>query len=301
MAGINGMVGSHVASRALQLGYKVVGKSSSELDFTDRKATFKELELEQPDVLIIAAAIVGGIGANLAEPVKFLTDNLQIQSNLIDGAFAAKIERLVFLGSSCIYPKLGKQPLIESELLSGHLESSNKPYAIAKLAGIELVDAYRNQFGMKWISAIPCNLYGSNDNFSTESSHVLAALVRKIHLAKLSNAKSVTIWGDGSPLREFLNVEDASAAILHLVQSEPEDSVFNLGSDEEISVKDLASLISKIVGYEGEFEFDETKPNGTPRKLMSSTRIRALGWQPRISLETGIREMYEWFKLNYED
>jgi GDP-L-fucose synthase len=301
VAGINGMVGSHVASRALQLGYKVVGKSSSELDFTDRKATFKELELEQPDVLIIAAAIVGGIGANLAEPVKFLTDNLQIQSNLIDGAFAAKIERLVFLGSSCIYPKLGKQPLIESELLSGHLESSNKPYAIAKLAGIELVDAYRNQFGMKWISAIPCNLYGSNDNFSTESSHVLAALVRKIHLAKLSNAKSVTIWGDGSPLREFLNVEDASAAILHLVQSEPEDSVFNLGSDEEISVKDLASLISKIVGYEGEFEFDETKPNGTPRKLMSSTRIRALGWQPRISLETGIREMYEWFKLNYED
>ena len=295
------MVGSHVASRAVRLGYTTVGKSSTELDFTDRKATFRELKLEQPDVLVIAAAIVGGIGANLAEPVRFLTNNLQIQSNLIDGAFATKIEKLVFLGSSCIYPKFGNQPLTEDQLLSGHLEPSNKPYAIAKLAGIELVDAYRREFGMNWVSVIPCNLYGTNDNFSIESSHVLAALVRKIHVAKLSNAKSVSIWGDGSPLREFLNVEDASNGILHLLQSESKDSVFNLGSDQEISVRDLAGLISKIVGFEGEFEFDETKPNGTPRKVMSSDKIRALGWSPRISLENGIRETYEWYKLNHAD
>jgi GDP-L-fucose synthase len=294
VAGINGLVGSNVSRKAKARGYEVSGKSSSRLDFTDRSKTFIELEVEKPDVLVIAAAIVGGIGANLEHPVKFLTKNLQIQCNLIDGAFNAGISKLVFLGSSCIYPKLSPQPIVEDYLLSGKLESSNQPYAIAKIAGIELVNSYRKQFGVNWVSVMPSNLYGPNDNFDLNSSHVLAALIRKIHAAKVSNMTTVTIWGDGSPLREFLHVEDAADAILHLAESKSQESIFNLGSDYEISILELAKLIAEVVGFTGNFVFDNSRPNGTPRKLMSSDRLASLGWKPKISLKIGIRQTYEW-------
>ena len=299
IAGINGMVGSQIARQAAQRGYMVAGKSSSKLDFTNRHNTFKDLELEKPDALVIAAAVVGGIGANIAEPVRFLTNNLQIQSNLIDGAFAAKINKLVFLGSSCIYPKMAPQPLLEDYLFSGQLESTNKPYAVAKLAGIELVEAYRTQFGMNWVSVLPSNLYGMNDDFSVEKSHVLAALIRRIHEAKINELNQVTVWGDGSPLREFLNSKDVANGILHILENDSEYSVLNLGSEEEVSVKELAILISKIVDFHGELKFDLSKPNGTPRKLMSSEKFRSLGWKSTITLENGIRETYDWYKSNY--
>ena len=295
VAGINGLVGSNVAKNALRLGYEVLGKSSSRLDFTNREDTFGELDIEKPEVLIIAAAVVGGIGANSEQPVKFISTNLQIQCNLIDAAFASGVKKLIFLGSSCIYPKFSKQPILEEFLLSGKLEPSNQPYAIAKLAGIELVDSYRKQFGLDWVSVLPCNLYGPNDNFDFSSSHVLAALIRKIHEAKVCKSPTVTLWGDGSPLREFLHAEDAAAGILHLVNHKTQDSIFNLGSESEVSIIELANTISKVVGFDGEFVFDESMPNGTPRKLMSSRRIRDLGWSAKIPLASGIQQTYDWY------
>ena len=301
VAGINGLVGSNVAKNALRLGHEVRGKSSSLLDFTNRSETFRELDLEKPEVLIIAAAVVGGIGANSEQPVKFITKNLQIQCNLIDAAFSSGVKKLVFLGSSCIYPKFSKQPILEEYLLTGKLEPSNQPYAIAKLAGIELVDSYRKQFELDWVSVLPCNLYGPSDNFDLDSSHVLAALIRKIHEAKIFKSPTVTLWGDGSPLREFLHAEDAAEGILHLVNTKTEDSVFNLGSESEISIIELARIISKIIGFNGEFVFDLSKPNGTPRKLMNSQRIRNLGWSAKIQLFSGIQQTYDWYLSKNEN
>jgi GDP-L-fucose synthase len=301
VAGLRGLVGSHVAKLAESEGFRISGKPSSELDFRNRDATFQELISLKPDVLVIAAAVVGGIGANSEYPVKFLTDNLQIQCNLIDAAHAAQVKKLVFLGSSCIYPKLSKQPIIEDYLLTGELESTNKPYALAKISGIELINSYRKEFGYDWASIMPCNLYGPKDNFDLQSSHVLAALIRKIHEAKKNGKDRVSIWGDGTPLREFLYVEDAAKGIVQLVQSESESGLYNLGSGEEISIKELAILVGGIVGYDGSFEFDNSKPNGTHRKLMSSERLRNLGWKPETSLEVGVIKTYEWYVSSMGD
>lgn len=295
VAGLRGLVGSHVARLAEREGFRISGKPSSELDFRNRDATFLELTSLKPDVLVIAAAVVGGIGANSEYPVKFLTDNLQIQCNLIDAAHAAQVKKVVFLGSSCIYPKLSKQPIKEDYLLTGELESTNKPYALAKISGIELINSYRKEFGYDWASILPCNLYGPEDNFDLQSSHVLAALIRKIHEAKKNGKDRVSIWGDGTPLREFLYVEDAAKGIVQLVQAESESGLYNLGSGTEISIKELAILVGEIVGYEGSFEFDNTKPNGTYRKLMSSERLRNLGWNPETPLEVGVMKTYEWY------
>jgi GDP-L-fucose synthase len=301
VAGIGGLVGSHVAKLAEREGFQISGKPSSGLDFRNRKATFLELTSLKPDVLVIAAAVVGGIGANSDYPVKFLTENLQIQCNLIDAAHAAHVKKVVFLGSSCIYPKLSKQPIVEDYLLTGELESTNKPYALAKISGIELINSYRKEFGYDWASIMPCNLYGPNDNFDLQSSHVLPALIRKIYEAKKNGKDIVSIWGDGTPLREFLYAEDAAKGIIQIVRSESESSLYNLGSGQEISIKDLAILVGNVVGYEGNFEFDDSKPNGTHRKLMSSERLRKLGWKPETSLEVGLLKTYQWYASSTQD
>ena len=265
VAGINGMVGSAFALEAKTQGHEVFGKSSSELNFTDRKATFKEIQDSNPESLVIAAAKVGGIGANSSQPVDFLSVNLQIQTNLLDAAHYANIEKVLFLGSSCIYPKFASQPMSESALLTGSLEPTNEPYAIAKIAGLKLVEAYRRQYGHRWISAMPTNMYGPRDNFNLESAHVIPALIHQFHKAKTSRLNEVEIWGDGLPLREFLHVNDLARACLILLHEYDDSLAINIGSGQEISIKQLASLISKVVGFSGEIVFDETRPNGAPR------------------------------------
>ena len=298
IAGINGMVGSSIQKTGISRGHEIVGFSSASVDFLDRAKTFDSLVNTKPDALVIAAAKVGGIGANSKYPVEFLTSNLQIQSNLIDGSYAAGIKKVIFLGSSCIYPKLAPQPISEEALLTGPLESTNEPYAIAKIAGVKLIDAYRKEFGCDWISLMPTNLYGPNDSFNLENSHVLPALLRKIHEAKKTNQKSVTIWGDGSPLREFLFVDDLASAVIDLIESSPSYSLINIGSGEEVSIEKLAILIANIVGFDGNFIFDSSKPNGTPRKLLDSKRMAKTGWKPAVNLSEGIRITYDWFLNN---
>lgn len=298
VAGISGMVGSSVERAGIARGHEVIGFPSASVDFINRSKTFESLKQSKADALIIAAAKVGGIGANLKYPVEFLTSNIQIQSNLIDGAYAAGIKKVIFLGSSCIYPKLAAQPIAEESLLTGPLESSNEPYAIAKIAGVKLIDAYRKEFGCDWISLMPTNLYGPKDSFNLEDSHVLPALLRKIYEAKIANHKDVVIWGDGSPLREFLFVDDLASAIIDLLETSPKDSLINIGSGEEVSIKTLAEMIAKIIGFQGKFTFDSSKPNGTPRKLLDSTRMSKTGWKPRVKLSEGIGITYDWFLNN---
>jgi GDP-L-fucose synthase len=298
VAGINGMVGSAIAIEASKQGFQVLGKSSKDLDLTNRSAVFAALEDSQPDALIIAAAKVGGIGANSSQPVDFLSINLQIQTNLLDAAHAASISKVLFLGSSCIYPKLAPQPIPESALLTGELEPTNESYAIAKIAGLKLVQAYRNQYGHRWISAMPTNLYGPRDNFDLESAHVLPALIHRFHDAKIQKAERVTIWGDGTPLREFLYVEDLARACLMLIDKYDDPIAINIGSGEEISILDLAKVVSEIVGYTGEIVLDKTRSNGTPRKLLDSSRITRLGWSPQVALKDGITSTYNWFLAN---
>ena len=293
------MVGSAIAEEARSRQLEVIGKSSKELDFLDRKATFAELQQIKPTYLIIAAAKVGGIGANARFPVDFLSINLRIQTNLLDAANAAGISKVLFLGSSCIYPKFASQPINEEYLLSGELESTNEPYAIAKIAGLKLVEAYRNQFSRKWISAMPTNLYGPKDNFDLENAHVLPALIHRIHKAKIQKISSVIIWGDGSPLREFLHSKDLARACLLLLDKYDDLQPINIGSGDEISIGDLAAKIASIIGYEGKLEFDHSKPNGTPRKLLNSRKLKDLGWTSQISLDEGIRSTYDWFLTNY--
>ena len=300
MAGINGMVGSAIAIEAISQNHQVLGKSSRELDLTNRKEVFQDLIHTKPDCLIIAAAKVGGIGANSSMPVDFLSTNLQIQTNLIDAAHTAGIERVLFLGSSCIYPKLAWQPINENALLTGELEPTNEPYAIAKIAGLKLIEAYRTQFGHRWISAMPTNLYGPRDNFDLETAHVLPALIHRIHDAKMSNSPQVTVWGDGTPLREFLHVEDLARALLMLLDDYDDSAAINIGSGEEISVAKLAVLVSKIIGFTGNIELNSDRPNGVPRKLLDCERISKLGWEPRISLEKGISLTYDWFLKNHQ-
>ena len=299
VAGINGMVGSAISLEARRQGHSVIGKSSKELDFTNREAVFKELDSSKPDSLVISAAKVGGIGANSSFPVNFLSVNLQIQTNLMDAAHAADIKRVLFLGSSCVYPKFASQPISESALLTGELEQTNAPYAIAKIAGLKLIEAYRRQFGRRWISAMPTNLYGPRDSFDIKTAHVLPALIHRFHNAKISGAQEIAIWGDGTPLREFLHVEDLARACLLLLDEYDDPVAINVGSGQEISVRNLATLISKIIGFTGEIRLDKNYPNGTPRKLLNSSLISELGWKPQVSLEDGITSTYDWFLKNH--
>ena len=298
IAGINGMVGSAIAEEAKKQGHEVLGKSSKELDLTNRDAVFAEMKSVKPDALVIAAAKVGGIGANSTFPVDFLSVNLQIQTNLLDAAHASDIARVLFLGSSCIYPKFAPQPIPESALLTGELEPTNEPYALAKIAGLKLVEAYRKQYGHKWISAMPTNLYGPRDNFDLETAHVLPALIHRFHVAKVDKLPKVTIWGDGTPLREFLHVEDLASACLMLLEVYDGSVAINIGSGHETSILDLAQGIAKVVGFDGTIEFDQTKPNGTPRKLLDSHFLNNLGWNSQIDLKDGLTSTYAWFLNN---
>jgi GDP-L-fucose synthase len=298
IAGINGMVGSAIAEEAKKQGHEVLGKSSKELDLTNRDAVFAEMQSVKPDALVIAAAKVGGIGANSTFPVDFLSVNLQIQTNLLDAAHAADIERVLFLGSSCIYPKFAPQPIPESALLTGELEPTNEPYAIAKIAGLKLVEAYRKQYGHKWISAMPTNLYGPRDNFDLESAHVLPALIHRFHNAKVHKLAEVTIWGDGTPLREFLHAEDLASACLMLLKEYDGSVAINVGSGEEVTILEIAQSVSKAVGFEGIIKFDKTKPNGTPRKLLDTNFLKNLGWKAQIDLKDGLASTYDWFLNN---
>lgn len=297
VAGHSGLAGSAIV-RAIQSDGKHtwIGKTRAELDLLDRNAVFEFIAKEKPDALVIAAAKVGGIHANNTYPVEFLSQNLRIESNLMDGAHAAGIEKLLFLGSSCVYPKLAQQPIKEEYLLTGALEATNEAYALAKIAGLKLVQAYRKQYGRKWISAMPTNIYGPGDNFDLENSHVLPALIRKFHDAKVSGAKSVTLWGTGSPRREFLHSDDLGRACVFLLENYDDEVAINVGVGEDIPISELAELIQGIVGFEGDIEWDDTKPDGTPRKLLEVSRLAELGWKPKVLLATGIKETYAWFK-----
>jgi GDP-L-fucose synthase len=296
VAGHKGLVGSAVVRSIEADGqYSWVGRTRSELDLLNRKAVFDYLSLEKPDAVVIAAAKVGGIHANSTYPVEFLSENLQIESNLMDAAHAAGIKKLLFLGSSCVYPKLAQQPIKEEYLLTGELEKTNEAYALAKISGLKLVQAYRSQYGHKWISAMPTNMYGPGDNFDLENSHVLPALIRKFHDAKARGDASMTLWGTGSPRREFLHADDLGWACLFLLENYDDDIAINVGFGEDISIRDLAELIRKIVGFEGVITWDESRPDGTPRKLLDVSRISALGWKPTIGLEEGIKSTYQWF------
>ncbi len=301
VAGHRGLVGSAIV-RAIETGtqHSWVGKTHADLDLLDRKAVFDYIASEKPDAVVIAAAKVGGIHANNTHPVQFLSENLQIETNLMDAAHAAAIPRLLFLGSSCVYPKLSPQPIKEEYLLTGELEQTNEAYATAKISGLKLVQAYRKQYGHSWISAMPTNMYGPGDNFDLDNSHVLPALIRKFHDAKLSKAKTVTLWGSGSPLREFLHADDLALACLLLLENYDDDIAINIGTGTDISILDLGELISKVVGFQGNIEWDGSKPDGTPRKLLDISRITALGWKPTISLESGIERTYSNYLENVQ-
>ena len=290
IAGHRGMVGSGVERKLRKEGYNnIVARTSSELDLRNQQAVNDFFEKEKPEYVILAAAKVGGIHANNTYRAEFIYDNLMIEANIIHAAYLNKVTKLLFLGSSCIYPKMAPQPLKEEYLLSGYLESTNQPYAIAKIAGIELCDSYRAQYGCNFISVLPTNLYGPNDNYHPENSHVLPALIRRILLAKKNNVPSVIIWGTGTPRRDFLHVDDLADACYFLLQNYKEQGIVNIGCGEDVSIKELAELIVAEVGYEGQLIFDTTKPDGTPRKLMDTSLINKLGWKASYNLEDGIK------------
>jgi GDP-L-fucose synthase len=299
VAGHRGLVGSGIWRHLQERGFTMlVGASSSELDLRDREATFLFFERERPDVVIDAAAKVGGILANSNYPADFLSDNLRIQVNLMDAAEATGVERLLFLGSSCIYPKFAEQPIKESSLLTGALEPTNDAYAIAKIAGILQVQANRRQHGRHWISAMPTNLYGPNDNFDPQSSHVLPALIRRFHEAKETGAREVVLWGTGTPLREFLHVDDLAAASLFLLENYDSADTINVGVGKDVTIRELAEIVADVVGYEGELVQDTSKPDGTFRKLLDVSRINDLGWTATVPLREGITTTYKWFLDN---
>lgn len=296
VAGHRGMVGSAIVRELKNLGYQnILVRTSSELDLRNQAAVEAFYAEEKPDYVFVSAAKVGGILANNTYRADFLYDNLSIQNNLIHFAHVYGVKKLLFLGSSCIYPKMAPQPLKEDCLLSGFLEPTNEPYAIAKITGIKMCEAYRDQYGCNFISAMPTNMYGPNDNYHPENSHVLPALIRKFHEAKVQGNDSVTVWGDGSPFREFLYADDLANALVYLMLNYNEKQFVNVGFGDEITIKDLALLIQKVVGFEGQLTFDTTKPNGTPRKLMDSSRLFATGWKPTTQLEDGIKLAYQDF------
>jgi GDP-L-fucose synthase len=292
------MVGSAIVRELQSQGFEnIVTRTSKELDLRDTNAVIRFYEDERPQVVVVAAAKVGGIHANNVYRAEFLYDNLMIQNNLIHQAYIYGVKKLLFLGSSCIYPKLAPQPLKEEYLLSGHLESTNEPYAIAKIAGIKMCEAYRDQYGCNFISAMPTNLYGPNDNYHPENSHVLPALIRKFHEAKTQGLSEVSVWGDGSPMREFLYADDLSNALVYLLLNYNEKDFLNVGYGSDVTIKELAETIADVIGFEGSLVFDTTKPNGTPRKLMDSTRLFSTGWTPKIDLRTGIALAYQDFLM----
>jgi GDP-L-fucose synthase len=293
------MVGSAVARKLAASGDTVITVDRSVVDLRNQIAVELWLKQNRPDAIIFAAAKVGGILANDSFPADFIYDNLAIETNVIHSAHAANVNKLVFLGSSCIYPKFAAQPIREDSLLTGPLEPTNEWYAIAKIAGIKLCQAYRKQYGRQYISVMPCNLYGPNDNFDLKSSHVLPALIRKFHEAKLERSSEVVVWGTGSPLREFLHVDDLARGVVFCLDHYDEYEHINCGSGSEISIKDLAIIVGEAVGYTGELAFDTSKPDGTPRKLMDSSRMFALGWKPEIGLAEGVRSSYEWFLAHH--
>jgi len=291
IAGHRGMVGSALERKLRKEGFtNIITRTSKELDLRNQLAVNEFFEKEKPEFVILAAAKVGGIHANNTYRAEFIYDNLLIEANIIHAAYLNKTTKLLFLGSSCIYPKLAPQPLKEEYLLSGYLESTNQPYAIAKIAGIELCDSYRAQYGCNFISAMPTNLYGTNDNYHPENSHVLPALIRRIILAKKNNEPNVTIWGTGTPKREFLHVDDLADACYFLLQNYNEQGLVNIGCGKDVSIKELAELIVSEVGYDGHLIFDATKPDGTPRKLMDTSKLTNLGWSPYINLVEGIKK-----------
>jgi GDP-L-fucose synthase len=297
VAGHRGLVGSAICRHLAAEGFsRVVGRSSADLDLRSRDAVFRFFESERPRYVVVAAARVGGIMANATRPAEFLSDNLQIQVNVMDAAMNAGVQRLLFLGSSCIYPKYAPQPIKEEYLLTGELEPTNDAYAVAKIAGIFQVQALRRQYGVSWISAMPTNLYGPGDNFSPMESHVLPGLLRRLHEATVSGAEVVVNWGTGSPRREFLHVDDLARACLHLLRHYDEPEPINVGTGKDITVRELAELVARVVGYQGRLEWDSTRPDGTPRKLLDVTRITSLGWRPRIALEEGVSSTYAWFR-----
>ena len=296
VAGHRGMVGSAIVRALRAAGHTaIITRTSAELDLRDGAATRAFLTTEQPATVVMAAARVGGIKANSTEPYDFLYDNLAMAANVIDGSRRAGVRKLLFLGSSCIYPKMAPQPIREESLLTGPLEVTNEAYAIAKIAGIKLCDHARAQYGCDFISAMPCNLYGTGDNFSLEHSHVLPAIIRKMHEAKLRGDASLRLWGTGTPLREFLHADDLAEACVLLLERYSQAGHINVGSGEELSIRQLAEQIAQVVGFTGRLEFDPSMPDGTPRKLMDVSRIRALGWKHRITLTEGIRGAYAWY------
>ena len=299
IAGHRGLAGSAIWRHLTKAGYQnLVGFTSAELDLTHRDAVVSTMKEVSPDVVIDAAAKVGGIHANDTYPADFLSENLQMQVNLMDAAPHPDVKRLLFLGSSCIYPKFAEQPIKESSLLTGALEETNSAYGIAKIAGILHVQATRRQHGRRWISAMPTNLYGPNDNYHPENSHVLAALIRRFHEAKEQGDTEVTIWGTGTPLREFLHVDDLASAVEFLLKNYDEPDTINVGSGQEISISELAKLIAEVVAFEGTISHDLSKPDGTPRKILDSSRLHQLGWSPHWQLREGIVNAYEWFVDN---
>jgi len=301
VAGHKGMVGSAIVRRLATENCEIISAERDELDLKRQSEVEDFLSKNKPDAIVLAAAKVGGILANDTYPADFLYDNLMIEANIIYAAHIADVNRLLFLGSSCIYPKLADQPIVETALLTGSLEPTNEWYAIAKIAGIKLAQAYRKQYGRDYISAMPTNLYGIGDNFDLNSSHVLPALIRKAHEAKINGEKNITIWGTGTPKREFLHADDCADALVFLLKNYSENEHINVGSGEDISILDLTKIVCKIVGFEGEILHDLSKPDGTPRKLMSADKSRKSGWKPSIDLESGIRMTYEWFSKNQDE
>ena len=296
VAGHRGLVGSAIWRELECQGFKnLIGKTRDELDLLDGFAVQNFYAATRPEYVFIAAARVGGIQANDTHPAEFLYENLQIQNHLIHGAYRAGVKKLLFLGSSCIYPRLAPQPIKEASLLTGPLEPTNQWYAIAKIAGIKLCEAYRRQYKCDFFSAMPTNLYGPNDNYHPQNSHVLPALIRKFHEAKVAKLPTVTCWGTGSPLREFLYADDLARACVFLMQNYSEEQFINIGFGSDVSIRELAEIIKRVVGFDGRIAWDTSKPDGTPRKLMDSSRLFALGWKPQVNLETGIRLAYEDF------
>jgi len=299
ISGHNGMVGSAICKALQNQGYNnLIFRSSKELDLRDQQAVNDFFEIESPEYVFLAAAKVGGILANNDFPYQFLMENLQIQNNLIDGAFKTGIEKFIFLGSSCIYPKFSQQPLKEQYLLTGSLEPTNQWYAIAKITGVKACQAIRRQYNKEYVSLMPTNLYGSFDNFDLQSSHVLPAMLRKFHEAKINNHSDVMLWGSGNPMREFLFVDDMAEAVVFALENNLPEHLYNVGTGKDITVKELAEIIQRVIGHKGSILWDINKPDGTPRKLMDVSKMKELGWQYSIELEEGIKKTYQWFLNN---